>query len=80
MKKTTVVEVTARLDNWYSFGGSIIGTISGDKKKRFEDGKIIMTSKVVNMSTSASHGKCVKTLNSLYQLGTPAKKKLVGFK
>jgi hypothetical protein len=64
--------ITGRLENWIfaHFGNYfiIIGSVYGDAKGRFHDGKVIFTSSVMSVDKDQT---IVRTKNSVYELGRP---------
>ena len=72
---TKKIEVTARLENWYTdpLWRIIWGDCYDDSKKRFEDGWRIHTSSIPDFAKNNKKwrkGSKVKTLNSVYLLGS----------
>lgn len=58
------MEITARLEDWYVNGDSLVGTIYNDNKGRFADGTTFQTS-----SVTSQNSKICRTRNSTYELG-----------
>lgn len=58
----------AVLTGWYFSDGVITGQISNDKKKRFEDGVTVRTSRVNVIAPDADGLLLAHTLNSVYLL------------
>ena len=62
------------LENWFLNGSIVHGKIYNDRKKRFEDGRSIHTSTIVEASaTELAEGVIIETRNSVYLLGKPYK-------
>ena len=55
----------AELRNWVKAGQYYYGEIYGDKKNRFEDGKVVRTSKVIE---DVNANGIITTKNSKYKL------------
>ncbi|QIG68142.1 hypothetical protein EVB55_207 [Rhizobium phage RHph_Y68] len=64
-------EYDARLESWYvlPMNSGICGKIQDDKKRRFQDGDVVYTTRVVEGNVEAY--KVIRTRNSTYLLGKP---------
>ncbi len=65
-------KATARIENWALANGMVFGEIYEDSRKRWPDGQEIRTS-MVDEGETVKEGHIVKTRNSSYLLGSPAR-------
>lgn len=66
------LDFDAVLKEWwvvvFGDGISVVGIIYGDRKARFPDGRLVMTSKVLTPRSLVVSGNIIRTLNSRYLL------------